>query len=441
VTDPVRMHELFLAEAKELTAVLEASALSLEEAPHDRERLNEVFRAAHSLKGAAAMIGLSEIAALTHALETMLDAWRTGELSPGPAHFSALLRSADMLREMIESPPGTAPSVDYHPLAAELEGLCPATGKGDAGRGAPQLKAASAGEPLVRIEFGLRPEAFQWGSDPLLVLREIRGLAAEMSCRLDLDSLPELSALVPDIGYMRWSIELRLLPEVDLPRVKEAFSFFEGAADLSFKEIQASELGSDRADAAIAVVPAARAQSGDAATIRVATDKVDKVIDLMGELMIAQAVVRELVRKQSLRDVQLQEAVLVSDRHLRELQERLMSIRMVPVGAAFSRLPRAARDLTQKLGKLVRLELLGTETELDKTLMDKLADPLRHLVRNALDHGIEPPDERKRQGKPETRICACTPMPAAAACSSRSKTMAAGSIASAFAARRSKRAS
>ena len=125
----------------------------------------------------------------------------------------------------------------------------------------------------------------------------------------------------------------------------------------------------------------------------------------MGELVIAQSVVRELVRKHAVvGHVAMHEAMLLADRHLRELQERVMSIRMVPVGSAFSRVPRMVRDLAQRLDKVVRVELLGTETELDKTLMDKLSEPLMHLVRNALDHGVETPDERAARGKPPTAL-------------------------------------
>lgn len=192
----------------------------------------------------------------------------------------------------------------------------------------------------------------------------------------------------------------------ELSRVQEAFTFFDGVADISYEQLDRSRAAQPQAPAHVVSGDAAprAAAASDAATIRVATDKVDKVIDLMGELVIAQAVVRELVRKASQPSVALQDAVMLTDRHLRELQERVMSIRMVPLGAAFARVPRVVRDLAQKLDKRVRLELMGTETELDKTLMDKLSDPLMHLVRNALDHGIEEPHEREAAGKSDTAL-------------------------------------
>ena len=408
MTDAARIQELFIAEAKELTATLESAALALETRPHDRELLNEVFRAAHSLKGAAAMVGLREVAALTHALETMLDLWRSAELQPEPAHFGALLRSADMLRDMIELPAESADMPDHRALASEIERLC-SHGASQPAADGPSAAQEAAGTQRVRVRFSPKPDAYQWGGDPLLVLRELRSLSSSMLVRLDDSALPELSELQPENAYLRWELELTLLPDVEIARVQEAFSFFDGVAELSCERCdtraraQAPHVGSSTASD-VAAQSAPRTAANDAATIRVTTEKVDKVIDLMGELVIAQAVVRELIRKQTGTNVALQEAVLLADRHLRDLQERVMSIRMVPVGAAFARVPRVVRDLAQQLGKEVQLELLGTETELDKTLMDKLADPLMHLVRNALDHGIESPEERLAQGKPQTAL-------------------------------------
>jgi two-component system chemotaxis sensor kinase CheA len=411
--------ELFSAEAKELTATLEAAALSLESSPHDQERLNEVFRAAHSLKGAAAMVGLSEVAGLTHALETMLDMWRSGELQPAGVHFGGLLRAADMLREMIMLPSGSPDMPDHRALAADLEQLCHVGASG-----APAPVAADDAEAAdhapehartIRIHFRPQADGFQYGGDPLLVFREIRTLASQMRTHLDASHLPQLAELTPQDACLAWEIELSLLPDVELDRVRDAFSFFDGLAELTIETLAQPMGSAPKAATAAAPAPVHKAPPGepaaahkpaagsDVATIRVTTDKVDKVIDLMGELVIAQAVVRELVKKQGgVGNVELQEAVLLADRHLRDLQERVMSIRMVPVGAAFARVPRVVRDLAQRLGKQVRLELLGTETEMDKTLMDKLSDPLMHLVRNALDHGIEPPDQRIAAGKDGT---------------------------------------
>ncbi|MEY4577868.1 MAG: hypothetical protein RL701_2571 [Pseudomonadota bacterium] len=431
MTDLARIQELFIAEANELTATLESASLALETAPSDSERLNEVFRAAHSLKGAAAMVGLTEIAALTHALETMLDMWRSGELQPEAAHFGGLLRAADLLREMIALPSGSPDMPDHRALAEALLALChlPSASKapGARARSVPaEHEDATQGAPerRVNIRFVPQADAFQWGGDPLLVLREISSLASHMHARVDTAGLPKLDSLQPESAYLAWRIELVLLPDVELDRVREAFSFFDGLAEITYETPAAEPAAAVSATAKAHAAPeqrtalraaeggnAQKATPSDVATIRVTTEKVDKVIDLMGELVIAQSVVRELVRKQSVSNmgagmphVALQEAVLLADRHLRELQERVMSIRMVPVGAAFARVPRVVRDLATRLEKLVRLELLGTETEMDKTLMDKLSDPLLHLVRNALDHGIEPPAERLAAGKPQTAL-------------------------------------
>jgi two-component system chemotaxis sensor kinase CheA len=264
----------------------------------------------------------------------------------------------------------------------------------------------------LRVRFVPQLDAYQWGGDPLLVLRELRSLSSVMVVRVNDSALPTLMELSAEGAYFSWEIELTLLPDVDASTVREAFAFFDSVAEISIESAE-PEQAAEQAVQRLAVSasrntapPRANANASDTTTIRVTTEKVDKVIDLMGELVIAQAVVRELVRSRASPDgMELQEAVLVAERHLRELQERVMSIRMVPVGAAFARLPRMVRDLAQKLGKSVRLELLGSDTELDKMLVDRVSDPLVHLVRNSLDHGIEQPAERQAGGKsPNARL-------------------------------------
>lgn len=400
-----QLRQMFMAEAREMIVSLESGALRLEQAPGDAELINDVFRSAHTLKGASATIGLSQIAELTHDLETMLDAWRSNELSPTQAHFSALLRATDMLSRLIEEEPGSGDHETLSNMRAELARLSlQGASRHESSAGAELAEADEAIE-CMRVHIALGAEAFQCGGDPLLVFRELRALCADFSVHMHDDALPGLGELVGDQAYIAWDLVLTPLPGVDEASVREAFSFFDGVVQLN--------ITCDRAAGAARTVPPSAAQpesdersrvvDKDASTLRVATDKIDKVIDLVGELVIAHSAVRELVKSLvPTKAMALQEAVLLEERHLRELQQRVMAVRMVPVGTAFARLPRVVRDLSQRLGKKVQLELKGGDTELDKTLTEKLGDPLLHLVRNSLDHGIETPAERAAAGKPET---------------------------------------
>jgi two-component system, chemotaxis family, sensor kinase CheA len=405
--DVAHFQAAFLAEARELVAAFEASLLALEQIPDDPETINEAFRNAHSIKGAAGAAGRVHLAELTHALETLLDALRSHAVQVAAPHFTAMYRAADLLGQLL----GDADEAVVHAaraLAVELIGFVSAPG---AAHAQPEREARAEGaadEPL-RVRVRLEKDAYQWGGDPLLSLREISELAQSMQVTLDDASLPDITHLVPEEAYFRFAVELVPGPELTKDRVREAFSFFDGVAHLDFESARGAAPVAPTLATSPSTPPPAKLEPGAAspkspaqdATIRVATEKIDKVIDLVGELVIAHSAIRELTREPTpQRLMALSEAVLVAERHLRELQERVMSVRMIPVGTVFSRLPRMVRDVSTKLGKDVRLVLEGADTELDKTLIEKLTDPLMHMVRNAVDHGIETPELRVAAGKP-----------------------------------------
>jgi two-component system chemotaxis sensor kinase CheA len=204
---------------------------------------------------------------------------------------------------------------------------------------------------------------------------------------------------------MAWRIELELLGDADRNTLDEAFMFVQDVAVVSIEALEPDDVAPElRIADSTASSPSegkSARSSTEAATIRVATEKIDKLVDLVGELVIAHSAVRELSKHPTPeRLASLQEAVLQTERHLRELQERVMSVRMVPMGTVFSRLARTVREASGKLGKQVQLELDGNDTELDKGLAERLGDPLLHLVRNAVDHGLESPEARAAAGKP-----------------------------------------
>jgi len=410
----------FLAEARELTALLESSVLALEQAPDDVETLNNAFRAAHSLKSAAAAAGRTHLADLTHALEAMMDALRARTLVAHAVHFAVLYRAADVITRLIDGDAVDAVEAARQ-LAQEVEVFLPHA----------TLASARASidpehqpfPPLpVRLRVRLSEESFAFGFDPLLALRELEELSDTLAVALDDSRLPALEQLLPDRAYFGFIVDLQ--PKIGLTPagVREAFAFADGSADLQFaaQEVGEVHVVETAPLPAVPAVPARpevrrsleqqshgatlpRAVVHEVSTIRVATDKIDKLIDVVGELVIAHSALRALtVDPAAPRAMALREAVLVADRHLRDLQQRVMAVRMIPVGVVFSRLPRTVRDVSARLGKDVAFSVEGAETELDKTLIEKLTDPLLHLVRNALDHGVEPPAERKAQNKPRT---------------------------------------
>lgn len=387
----------FLVEALELVGILEAGILALEIAP-DLERVHDVFRAAHSLKGGAATIGMTGLVEVTHALETVLDRWRTGQLVVARAHFDALLRTADLLRAAIESGGEVRDPNMAAALGEELTRL--ATGAAAAPSQRPEV--SDTGERL-HVTFAPHADAFALGGDPLLVLRELHGLATTLDIILDRSAIPPLADLDPDRCYVRWELVLDPASGVTQARVAEAFEFVDSTADISIRLAEVAEVAvAATAPAAVSTAAASSTVAGGQAdsTIRVATEKVDALVDLVGELVISHSAMRELVRDGGPAMAPLQEAVLRTERHLRELQERVMAVRMVPVSALYARIPRMVREVAAKLGKQVKIELDGGETELDKVLVERLVDPVFHLVRNALDHGIEPPELRTAGGKP-----------------------------------------
>jgi len=230
----------------------------------------------------------------------------------------------------------------------------------------------------------------------LLILRDLAALgSAGASPELDLGKLPSLDDLDPERCYLAW--KLRIATSKTSAEIQDVFAFVEDGAEIRI-EAEHQELEA----AAQPAPPPPSGQAARDASIRVATSKVDKLVDLVGELVIAQSMAHQIVRNFSpARLGELQEAIAQMERHIRELQERVMSVRMLPIGHIFGRFPRLVRDLSIQLSKNVRLEMAGEDTELDKGVVEQMSDPLTHIIRNAIDHGIEPGDERASNGKPE----------------------------------------
>ena len=450
--DVSKFHQTFFDESLEGLEAMEAGLLELEEDTGDNEAINTIFRAAHSIKGGAGTLGFSAIADFTHHLETILDRRRSGRGDVTQETIDVLLSSVDCLRDMMSSVQfGEEVNADrVAEVEARLQHLVdsdPADdddAEPDAASASAETPAAEQVEPQAeanagagwRITFAPHADMFRTGNDPVRILGELAALG-DYEVQADVSSLPTVEDIDVELCYASWTIELRPTeggPAIDREAIDQVFEWVEDDADISITEIEDAETGDgstgegskdedEIAAPAAETIPAKptpptappserrsggdrRQEKGGAsqhASIRVDIDKVDSLINMVGELVITQSMLQQLANSDDEVDLErLREGLAELDGNTRELQGSVMQIRMLPISFAFSRLPRLVRDLAGKLGKSIELEIHGETTELDKTVMEKIGDPLVHLVRNSLDHGIEMPDDRVAAGKPET---------------------------------------
>jgi len=409
--DITRFHAAFFEESRENLDAMEAGLLAMESGSADGETINVVFRAAHSIKGGAATFGFTSISELTHQLETLLDEARSGRRQLDADAIGALLVSGDALRGLLGAAEHGDP-IDDAGLKRAHDGLAKMMG-----RDVSSIAKVAAKEPEIaewRIGFKPAPSLFLSGNDPLRILRELAGHGELGVTALD-NTLPKFSELDPYEAYIAW--DLMLPGSVPRSAIDDAFAWVEDQCELAIEGIPAtsavapppSPLGeSDNVvalDTRSNANDARKAGSADAGdtSIRVAVNKVDALINLVGELVITQAMLRQ--RSTQLDPVAnelLLSGLELLDRNTRDLQEAVMGVRMLPVEFAFSRFPRMVRDLAARLDKKVRLKTSGEATELDKGVIEKIVDPLVHLVRNSIDHGLESPADRRAAGKDET---------------------------------------
>src|SRR5579884_1021801 len=403
--DMNRFRETFFQESAEHLAEMEAGLLRLDEGSFDPELLNAIFRAAHSINGASGMFGMEDISRFTHALESLLDRVRAGDIQISRRLTDLLLRSTDLLRELLAAAAANLPA----PAATQevLEELYIAQRTGQSGEQSPRTRSSdrrSVPPPPGSLQICFRPAAdlFCQGMDPLLILRDLARSGQAISIAVDLSALPPLAELDPERCCLAWNVRLETVKPAD--EIRDIFAFVEDGSEIRIESVSAALPDAPPATPA-APAPATAAAAPRDASIRVSTAKVDKLVDLVGELVIAQSMAQQIVQHFSAPLLpELQEAIARMERHIRELQERVMSVRMLPIGHVFGRLPRLVRDISAQLSKNVRLEMTGEETELDKGVVEQMSDPLTHLIRNAIDHGIEHGEERLKKGKPEQGV-------------------------------------
>ncbi|MGE0917311.1 chemotaxis protein CheW [Trichlorobacter lovleyi] len=460
MSSPQEQHiATYREEAGELLAELETSLLELEENPQDSDLINRVFRAMHTIKGSGAMFGFDDIARFTHEVETVFDQVRNGKMQVTRCLLDLTLQARDQITTMLDASAGGPPADEANGqrIIAGLQELLP---KVAPLKPPPQktIAAAPASESTsrtYRIRFKPIPEIMLGGTNPVSLLNELRDLG---TCEVvvHLDSIPTLDKLIAEHCFFYWDIVLTTCQGIEA--IKDVFIFVEDDCDLKIDLIDdGSAPGTDdsykklgdilveRGDLSPVemqkilsmqkrfgeilveqgLVPASKVQSAlleqqqikqarqertaaapaaaeAALSIRVPAERLDHLVNLVGELVTVQAHLTQIAGTRH--DNEIIAVAEEVERLISELRDTTLNMRMLPIGSTFSKFKRLVRDLSAELGKEIDLETSGADTELDKTVIEKLNDPLVHLIRNSIDHGIEMPEVRKAAGKPAKGI-------------------------------------
>jgi two-component system chemotaxis sensor kinase CheA len=463
------LKKTFFDECDEAMQQIEAGLTDIRSGHGSDETINAVFRGVHSVKGGAGIFGFEQLVGFAHVFETVLDNLRNGKLTATSEHLDVLLSSSDVLSDLVamsragetaapgfggecraaleqiiehgrgdeviggdedgdEPAPADFDGIDFVPVSVDLDDLA--------------SEAPGDGKRTFAITFRPKPEMLKKANEPLYVLRELRKLG-QLDLVAHTDQLPALAEIVADCPYIWWTATLRT--ELARAQVDEVFDFVVADCDLDIVEVapmptSTIDADADTADLPPAMIdapPLAPAQPDDmpaaglvaqatiaaavpepsdgagraspakaaATTTRIELERIDRVVNMVGELVISQAMLGQIVQDMpeatSGRLIQILEEVV---HHTRELKDSVMSMRAQPVGSVFQRMPRLVRELATKTHKKVRLEMSGETTEVDRSIIERLGDPLTHIIRNSVDHGIETPAVRIAAGKHEEGV-------------------------------------
>jgi two-component system chemotaxis sensor kinase CheA len=459
------IRQTFFQECEEQLSEMEIGLLAMDEGNADSETVNAVFRAVHSIKGGAGAFKLTALVQFAHSFETALDFVRSGKLTASPVVLKIMLRAEDVLADLVEASRDgrEIDETSYATIAGEVQALTVIEGQAEEEEevidfqptvidfGLPDIAVAAPDVTShdYNITFCPRRELYGNANEAVLVLRELKRLGTlETTC--DTSAVPTLDAIDPSGAYLSWSA--KLTSEHEISEVREVFEFVEGEAEIAIEadgkpdvsdadiaallsqalasppvtEVEAempdpavvepvaqqADTASEAAKPETATTPAHAADSAKAekpsaapihtqTTIRVEFDRVDRLINLVGELVINQAMLSQRVIEANFAG---SSSVVIGLEELeqltREIQESVMAIRAQPVKPLFQRMSRMVREVADATGKEVRLKTEGEATEVDKTVVERLAEPLTHMIRNAVDHGIETPEARLAAGKP-----------------------------------------
>ena len=445
---------IFLSEANEIVEGLENDLVLLEDNKSDEDLLNKIFRSAHTLKSSAGTVGFTTMSELNHVAENLLEKVRSGKLDVTPKMITVLLEFLDTVKLMLQNiidGKGEAEGVDnIESLKAKIKAI--ADGNEDIETAAVQPKKEtpkaeepkesakeeakteepekSGGSNAFHIDMGFKATIFDNGIDPLMFLNDLKAIGTIKNLKIDYSNVPAISALEdPYTCYTQFALDLETNSTIE--QVQNIFLFVIDDNDINISEAkdgvqeeksapqpqaveetkkeetpapQETKQAEAKTEQPKPQAPAPKSASAKVqapSTVRVDTRKLDSLMNLIGELVIAQSRIMQLTQSLDI-DNGLKEAVSSMDRTSRQIQEEVMNIRMMPVGPIFNQFHRYVRDLNLELNKEVKLVLKGETTEIDKNMLEQLSDPLKHIIRNSMDHGIEKTkEERIARGKPE----------------------------------------
>ena len=437
--DMAQFHQVFFEESFEGLDAMESGLLNLDMGDVDTEEINTIFRAAHSIKGGSGTFGFTSVSDFTHVMETLLDEMRDGRRKITQIALDVLLGSVDCLREMLTAIQDEDEVNDSR--VAEHKQALDTELNGDAAVPVAEVAASeqenvdnaseNTGNLGWKIAFSPHSHLLKTGNDPVRMFRELQELG-ELEITVDLLGTPDLHDLDPEDCHLSWDI--KVTGDISRDQIDDIFDWVEDDCDMAILPLRSDHAEvKQTADNVVAkqsspaseensaeVVPITKSEQTDtkankakaekkdskpkgSSSIRVDTAKIDTLINMVGELVITQSMLSLVGEDFAPHKIeQLKNGITQLGRHTRELQESVMNIRMLPISFVFSRFPRLVHDLSSKLDKKIELKLSGENTEVDKTVIELISDPLVHLVRNSLDHGIEMPADRVASGKPET---------------------------------------
>jgi len=446
------LQQIFIEEATDLLKDLENSLIELEDRPTDFELVNQIFRAMHTIKGSAALTGMTEISDFVHHAEDLLDQIRHETIDVNPDIIDILLKSTDVIKAMVNSLYDSSIIVSKRRKEELIESINFFKVEDNSKDLETQKKEVPTDEKekVFKVKLDLNESFFSTGTDPILLIEDLAELGRILDININLTRIPELFELKAENCYLKWQLILRTKETEE--KIHEVFLFVESDNHISIEEVTEDFEGdfdktlADKLTGEILVergildakdiresletqnklgdilenqgkvakeqiekVVEEQSQSRkiqEKSKIKVDADKLENLINSMADLVISQARLRELtINTHEKVSMELSNALDEMDTKIRSLQEDIMSTRMIPVGNTFIRYKRLVRDLSQEQNKDVNFILKGKETELDKTVIEKIADPLKHMIRNAIDHGIETPEVRVKAGKnPEARL-------------------------------------
>ncbi len=457
-----KFRNTFFEEAYELLSDLEVTLLELEEAPQDQELVGRAFRALHTIKGSGAMFGFDDVSKFTHEFEAVFDLVRSGSLDITKEIIDLALKSEDHIRSMLDAAK-TGIEIDQKQaenIISQLKKLLPSETETDpepsedpidnivdtdSSSALNEEKVVRNMDVIYRIRFRPTSDIFTKGINPILLLSELRELG-RCDVVANTDSIPELQSYEPEVCYVDWDVTLTT--NQGLNAIKDVFIFVEDDCELDISVIddgastvnsdykklgeiltdrgdvdpdelqtlleekkrigeeliEAGMVGQSRVESALVEqkhvrdIRNERQAAQASSSIRVAAEKLDRLVNLVGELVIVQARISQTAVEHGEPDFTNVSEEL--ERLTSELRDNSLGIRMLPIGSTFSKFKRLVRDLSTELGKEIMMTTAGAETELDKTVIERLNDPMIHMIRNSIDHGVEPPDVRESRGKP-----------------------------------------